>query len=84
MYIMYKFPFLNGITEIYQLFHDILIIWPPPVHIVWRHPVGNGGVAVILLGRYMTGVKQQMQINNEFISIQMFVFNLNEKNKKQI
>ncbi len=28
MYTLYKFPFLNGISEINQLFDDILIIWP--------------------------------------------------------
>ena len=26
-----KFHFLNGITDINQLFDDILIIWPAPV-----------------------------------------------------
>ncbi len=31
MYILYKFHFLNGISEINQLFDDILIIWPAPV-----------------------------------------------------
>ncbi len=45
MYTLYKFHFLNGITEINQLFDDILIIWPAPVYIsilkpydsfVWR------------------------------------------------
>ncbi len=29
---VYKFHFLNGISEINQLFDDILIIWPAPVH----------------------------------------------------
>ncbi len=33
MYTLYKFHFLNGITEINQLFDDILIIWPAPVYI---------------------------------------------------
>ncbi len=28
MYTLYKFHFLNGISEINQLFDDILIIWP--------------------------------------------------------
>ncbi len=32
MYTLYKFHFLNGITEINQLFDDILIIWPAPVY----------------------------------------------------
>ncbi len=32
MYTLYKFHFLNGISEINQLFDDILIIWPAPVH----------------------------------------------------
>ncbi len=31
MYTLYKFHFLNGITEINKLFDDILIIWPAPV-----------------------------------------------------
>ncbi len=34
MYTLYKFQFLNGISEINQLFDDILdilIIWPAPV-----------------------------------------------------
>ncbi len=31
MYTLYKFHFLNGISEINQLFDDILIIWPAPV-----------------------------------------------------
>ena len=30
-YTVYKFHFLNGITEIIQLFDDILIYWPAPV-----------------------------------------------------
>ncbi len=34
MYTLYKFHFLNGISEINQLFDDILIIWPAPVIIV--------------------------------------------------
>ncbi len=33
MYTLYKFHFLNGISEINQLFDDILIIWPAPVSI---------------------------------------------------
>ncbi len=32
MYTLYKFNFLNGISEINQLFADILIIWPAPVY----------------------------------------------------
>ncbi len=31
MYTLYKFHFLNGISEINKLFDDILIIWPAPV-----------------------------------------------------
>ncbi len=31
MYTLYKFHFLNGISEINQLFDDILIIWPASV-----------------------------------------------------
>ncbi len=33
MYTLYKFHFLNGISEINQLFDDILILWPAPVYI---------------------------------------------------
>ncbi len=33
MYTLYKFHFLNGISEINQLFDDILIIWPAPLYI---------------------------------------------------
>ncbi len=32
MYTLYKFHFLNGISEMNQLFDDILIIWPTPVY----------------------------------------------------
>ncbi len=32
MYTLYKFHFLNGISDINQLFDDILIIWPAPVY----------------------------------------------------
>ncbi len=35
MYTLYKFHFLNGISEINQLFDDILIIWPAPVYTVY-------------------------------------------------
>ncbi len=34
MYTLYKFHFLNGISEINQLFDDILIIWPAPVNMI--------------------------------------------------
>ncbi len=37
MYTLYKFHFLNGISEINQLFDDILIIWPAPVHNKFIH-----------------------------------------------
>ncbi len=33
MYTLYKFNFLNGISEINQLFDNILIIWPAPVYL---------------------------------------------------
>ena len=35
-YTVYKFHFLNGITEIIQLFDDILIHWLLPVYIYIR------------------------------------------------
>ncbi len=37
MYTLYKFHFLNGISEINQLFDDILIIWPAPVYSIIKH-----------------------------------------------
>ncbi len=37
VYTLYKFHFLNGISEINKLFDDILIIWPAPVY----NPDGN-------------------------------------------
>ncbi len=39
MYTLYKFHFLNGISEINQLFDDILIIWPAPVYILGMHDI---------------------------------------------
>ncbi len=33
MYTLYKFNFLNGISEINQIFDDILIIWPAAIYI---------------------------------------------------
>ncbi len=36
MYTLYKFHFLNGISEINQLFDDILIIWPAPVNPIFN------------------------------------------------
>ncbi len=39
MYTLYKFHFLNGISEINQLFDDILIIWPAPVWFTWGESV---------------------------------------------
>ncbi len=35
MYTLYKFHFLNGISEINQLFDDILIIWQH-LYILWK------------------------------------------------
>ncbi len=29
---LYKFHFLNGISEINTIFDDIIIIWPAPVY----------------------------------------------------
>ncbi len=41
MYTLYKFHFLNGISEINQLFDDILIIWPAPVCIYIKKNLTN-------------------------------------------
>ncbi len=42
MYTLYKFHFLNGISEINQLFDDILIIWPAPVYMkISKEPAAN-------------------------------------------
>ncbi len=43
MYTLYKFHFLNGISEINQLFDDILIIWPAPVYTVSSTNIGTLG-----------------------------------------
>ncbi len=42
MYTLYKFHFLNGISEINQLFDDILIIWPAPVCVLLSINVFHG------------------------------------------
>ncbi len=47
MYTLYKFHFLNGISEINQLFDDILIIWPAPVYISIEH-------VTIFLSKYIS------------------------------
>ncbi len=44
MYTLYKFHFLNGISEINQLFDDILIIWPAPVYVKWTIFVSEGAI----------------------------------------
>jgi len=41
MYTLYKFHFLNGISEINQLFDDILIIWPAPVFVLYKNVIEN-------------------------------------------
>ncbi len=41
MYTLYKFHFLNGISEINQLFDDILIIWPAPVYLLSKSTVSE-------------------------------------------
>ncbi len=41
MYTLYKFHFLNGISEINQLFDDILIIWPAPVYMLYLYYIFN-------------------------------------------
>ncbi len=43
MYTLYKFHFLNGISEINQLFDDILIIWPAPVYVTLDHKTSHMG-----------------------------------------
>ncbi len=48
MYTLYKFHFLNGISEINQLFDDILIIWPAPV-VLLIHRHLNGSLFFILI-----------------------------------
>ncbi len=44
MYTLYKFHFLNGISEINQRFDDILIIWPAPVYMPYKM---NGNLVLI-------------------------------------
>ncbi len=43
MYTLYKFHFLNGISEINQLFDDILIIWPAPVYVTLDNKTSHKG-----------------------------------------
>ncbi len=50
MYTLYKFHFLNGISEINQLFDDILIIWPAPVWLTDAVPFITGSGSVPFLG----------------------------------
>ncbi len=47
MYTLYKFHFLNGISEINQLFDDILIIWPAPVYL--NESISNWMMKFVLL-----------------------------------
>ena len=42
-YNIIKFHFLNGITEINQLFDDILILWPAPVYMALE-PFDNSSI----------------------------------------
>ncbi len=41
MYTLYKFHFLNGISEINQLFDDILIKWPAHIYTVSSTNIGT-------------------------------------------
>ncbi len=45
MYTLYKFHFLNGISEINKLFDDILIIWSAPVYSIYF----LGGLVAVML-----------------------------------
>ncbi len=60
MYTLYKFHFLNGISEINQLFDDILIIWPAPVYYVQTN---YNEVAVLQQGGDVLMEKWQLQEN---------------------
>ena len=56
MNIIYKFHFLNGITEINLLFHDILILWPAPVYIlipveICTYQIAHNGTVDEMTGR---------------------------------
>ncbi len=44
MYTLYKFHFLNGISEINQLFDDILIIWPAPVYVCMHNSFPSANI----------------------------------------
>ncbi len=48
MYTLYKFHFLNGISEINQLFDDILIIWPAPVYYIKKENVYSWSQKLII------------------------------------
>ncbi len=68
MYTFYKFHFLNGISEINQLFDDILIIWPAPVYVPlnWFHtPFTIPGETSRWLkwkSKFLRGMKMQKSI----------------------
>ncbi len=65
MYTLYKFHFLNGISEINQLFDDILIIWPAPVYTeVGRVPKNCTQVKVKVLLEIFTQKKIKKIKNN--------------------
>ncbi len=73
MYTLYKFHILNGISEINQLFDDILIIWPAPVYddqsllisfsslIFWVWLFVIYGIDLVSIPRYYILVSYQSQ-----------------------
>ncbi len=66
MYTLYKFHFLNGISEINQLFDDILIIWPAPVsaHVLGQLPAESEVLQVLWRNKREQQQKWQiMEIN---------------------
>ncbi len=68
MYTLYKFHFLNGISEINLLFDDILIIWPAPIYIyIYIYIYISGGPLSALTCcvnvRLLSGDKKNIAVN---------------------
>ncbi len=75
MYTLYKFHFLNGISEIHQFFDDILIIWPAPV-CVYIYIVGINILVII----YMQVLHYKDEIAYNFIICTHMHVHISEKN----
>ncbi len=79
MYTLYKFHFLNGISEINQLFDDILIIWPAPVYIsaVKRKIIQNKSFClhnICICTVFVYDVYINTHVQYIFFNIYMYIF----------